>query len=337
RVQVQVIRAAGSFVSNDVYQDLKNIILNYQKEIPADLSEDGYYVHIQSHGHLTPESNKEYISHVYEMKVVDGSPLNCGMLAASSVGIEIEQLILDSKLQYTIGGVRKTVDADADLRILLKDVYAHDGYLAGDWVTSIDLLRTHPRMQKTRLEHMIDHDPDLKRLNIKVTAGIQDYSIHGLIRLDGGEPAAPFWDDVQQEIRKKAGNGLETLKAQAEKQKPLAGLICMADPRATSRLTAAKYYYHYKGLPEPEGYLANSVFNLTGSTFDIPSIPFGPYAITGFFYSVKNLGLTDYLVMGHDQMQTSRIMMKIKTDPIMNLIVEKFGVNLIEINQRDLV
>lgn len=337
RVQLQVIRAAGSFVSNDVYQDLKHIILNYQKEIPADHVEDGYYIHIQSHGHLTDDSNKDYISHIYDMRIVDGSPLNCGMLGASSVGIEIEQLILENKLEYKIPGKIKKVTEDNHLRELLRDVYAYDGFLAGDWIKSIDLLRTHPRAQKTALEHMIDKDPDLKRLGILITAGILDYSIHGLIRLDGGEPKVTFWDEVQNEIRERVKLRLDELKTQSESQKPMAGLICMTDPRTTSRITAARYYYHYKGLPEPAGYLANTVFNLTGSTFDIPSIPFGPYAITGFYYAVKHLGLTDQIVMGYDQMQTDRIMTKIHSDPIMNLIGEKFGVNFIAVNQRDLV
>lgn len=337
KVQMQTIRAAGAFISPDVYQDIKNIILTYQKEIPADFAEEGYYVHIQSHGHLTEDSNTNYISHIYDMRIVEGSPLNCGMLHASSVGVEIEQLILSNKLKYRLGNEVIEVNNDEGLRRLLRDVYAYDGFLAGDWIKSIDLLRTHPRAQKSTLEKMIAVDPDLKRLDIKITAGIQDYSIHGLIRLDGGEPKSLFWDEVQEEIREKAKERLDELRGQSEKQTPLAGLICMADPRATSRTSASKYYYHYKGIPEPAEYMANTVFNLSGSTFDIPSIPFGPYAITGFYYAVKFLGLTDQMVMGTDEAQTRRILHKMKADPIMNLIIEKFGVNLILLNQKELV
>jgi hypothetical protein len=42
------------------------------------------------------------------------------------------------------------------------------------------------------------------------------------------------------------------------------------------------------------------------------------------------------MVMGYDSHQTGRIMQKIKNDPIMNMIVSKFNVNLIPINQADL-
>jgi hypothetical protein len=75
---------------------------------------------------------------------------------------------------------------------------------------------------------------------------------------------------------------------------------------------------------------------MTGSSFDIPHTPFGPYVIAGLFFAVKHLGLKDQMVMGFDANQTSRIMQKIKNDPIMRMIVEKFNVNLIPINQVDL-
>jgi len=335
-VQVQTIRAAGSFVSKDVYQDIKNIILNYQKEIPSDNEQDGYYVHIQSHGHLTEDSKKDYVSHLYDMKIVEGSVLNCGMLGASSVGIEIEQMILEHQLEYSTPEGKRQVKTDSDIRDLLRDVYAHDGFLAGDWVKSIDLLRTHPRLQKSNLEAMINQDPDLKRLGVKITAGIMDYAIHGLIRLDDGIPAAPFWDNVQKEIRRKAAES-NLVKAQNSKQEPLAGLISMADPRFASRAVAAEFYYKYKNMEVQHDYLPNTIFNITGSTFDIPSIPFGPYAVTGFYYAVKFLKLKDQMVMGHTKEQTQRILNKIAADPIMSLIVHKFDVNLIPINQEELV
>jgi hypothetical protein len=75
---------------------------------------------------------------------------------------------------------------------------------------------------------------------------------------------------------------------------------------------------------------------MTGSSFDIPHTPFGPYVIAGFFFAVKHLNLKDQMVMGYDSNQTSRIMQKIKNDPIMNMIVQKFDVNLIAINQTEL-
>ena len=165
-----------------------------------------------------------------------------------------------------------------------------------------------------------------------------DYSIHSLIRVDDGDPVVPFWDTVQKYIRDHSVNERtkrEVLIHQSQKQKPMAGLLCMSDPRQSSRIFAAEYYLQSKGIGNKGEYLPNTVFNMTGSSFDIPNTPFGPYVIAGFFYSVKHLGLTDQMVMGYDVNQTSRIVQKIKNDPIMNMIVKKFNVNIIPVNHVD--
>lgn len=91
-----------------------------------------------------------------------------------------------------------------------------------------------------------------------------------------------------------------------------------------------------KNINHTGDYLPNTVFNMTGSSFDIPHTPFGPYVIAGFFYAVKHLHLVDQMVMGFDAAQTARIIQKIKNDPIMSMIVRKFNVNLIGINQTEL-
>jgi hypothetical protein len=339
-VELHVIRAAGSFITPDVVMDIKRIFEQGQRntedlEIPI-----YYFVHIQTHGHLTEDSNDSYISHVHELKIVDGSPLNCGMLAASAVGVEIERMIVEEKPEIEVRGKRIRIYNDTKIKTLLKEVYAYDGYLAGDWIKSIDLLRTHPRHQRTVLEKAISSDPELKILNIEITCGIQDYAIHALIRVDDGEPEVEFWDTVQNHIRNNVRNdrkAKDILIAQSEKQKPLAGLLSMSDPRQASRIHAANYYMQMKGIAHNGDYLPNTLFNMTGTSFDIPHTPFGPYVIAGFFYAVVHLNLVDQLVMGYDTNQTGRIMQKIKNDPLMNLIVNKFNVNLMPIKQVDFI
>lgn len=334
KVELHTVRAAGSFVSPDIVMDIKRIFEEAQRR--ADLRVPiRYFVHIQTHGHLTEDSNDHYISHVHELKIVDGSPLNCGMLGASSVGVEIEQMLVEERPTVEIRGQAMVIDSDTKIKRLLKEFYAYDGYLAGDWISSIDLLRTHPRHQRTILEKAISTDPELKMLNIEITSGILDYAIHSLIRVDGGEPAVPFWDTVQTEIRKHAQNdraAKESLINQNRKQKPLAGLLCMCDPRMASRSEAANYYMRLRNIEHTGEYIPNTVFNMTGTSFDIPHTPFGPYVIAGFFFAVKGLGLKDQMIMGGTKAQTDRIMQKIQNDPIMSLIVRKFGVNLIPIS-----
>lgn len=339
-VEMHVIRAAGSFVTPDIVMDIKRTFEQAQRHSTDLRIPMTYYVHIQTHGHLTEDSNDHYISHVHDLKIVDGSPLNCGMLQASSVGVEIEQLIVHEKPSLHVNGQPMVIDNDTKIKYLLREYYAYDGYLAGDWIKSIDLLRTHPRHQRTVLEKAIHTDPELKMLNIKITCGILDYAIHSLIRVDDGEPAVPFWDTVQLEIRKHVQNdrhSKDLLIDQSKKQQPLAGLLCMSNPRMSSRMLAANHYMTLKNISHSGYYLPNTVFSMTGTSFDIPQTPFGPYVIAGFYYAVKYLKLIDQMVMGFDANQTSRIMQKIQNDPIMNIIVQKFKVNLIGINQQDLL
>jgi len=336
-IEYHVVRAAGSFVTPDVVMDIKRTIEQAERSLVGRMPVR-YYVHIQTHAHLTEDSNDDYISHVHDLHVVPGSPLNCGMLNASTVGVEIEQMIVEQKPVLELDGKKVTVDNDTKIKLLLREHYAYDGYLAGDWIFSIDLLRTHPRHQRTLLEKAIDVDSELKVLDIQITCGIMDYSIHSLIRVDDGDPSVPFWDDVQKYVREHSENERtkeDLLIAQSQKQKPMAGLLCMSDPRQSSRLHASEFYMKRQGLQSSGQYMPNTVFNMTGSSFDIPNTPFGPYVIAGFFYAVKHLGLTDQMVMGYDKEQTNRIMNKIKNDPIMNMIVEKFKVNLIPLNHVD--
>lgn len=334
-VEFHVIRAAGSFVTPDVVMDIKRTFEHSQRNNKFDVP-ISYYVHIQTHGHLTEDSKDDYISHVHDLKIVDGSPLNCGMLNASSVGVEIEKLIVEEKPEIEVKGKKVKITNDTHIKLLLKEVYAYDGYLAGDWITSIDLLRTHPRHQRTILEKAIAIDPELKMLDIKITCGILDYAIHSLIRVDDGEPHVPFWDTAQSYIRMNVKNDRhvkDLLIQQSQLQKPLAGLLCMSDPRLSSRVLAANYYMDLKGIDHKGDYLPNTLFNMSGTSFDIPHTPFGPYVIAGFYYSVKYLKLYDQIVMGYDEDQTARILRKIKNDPIMCLIVDKFSVNLLPVNQ----
>jgi len=338
-VEVQIIRAAGSFVTPDVFMDVKRLIEHHLRTARYDLP-TRYYVHIQSHGHLAENSSHEYVAHLYDLHLVEGSPLNCGMLGASTVGVEIEQLLLSERPRVVVHGQGRVIKTEEDIRWLLRQTYAYEGYLAGDWIRSIDLLRTHPRKQRRILEDALHADPDLTPLNVQITAGLLDYSVHALIRVDGGDPYVPFWDDVQALIREKAQSeeAKELILAhQSEKQKPLAGLLSLPDPQRSSRTAAAGWYLDHRGIENNGAYLPNTVFNMTGSSFDMPTTPFGPYVIAGFFYAVAHLGLTDQMVLGYDHSQTQRMLRKIHNDPILSLVVKKFGVTLLPLNHVDLV
>lgn len=338
--EFHTIRAAGSFLTPDVIGDIKRVIENTLRKSDYGLKEIFFYVHILSHGHLTSDSKDEKADHIYDLALVKDSPLNCGMLHATEVAIEIEKMILEEKPELQLNGKMEIIDTEEELRLLLKEYYAYDGYLAGDWISSIDNLRSHPRKQRTVLTRVIENDPELRRLNIEITAAINDYSIHNFIRTDGGQPHVPFWFDVQTYLHEHSINERtreDILIKQSEKQKPLAGLFCLTDPWMRSRSLAADYYLTLKNMDSQEDYLPNTIFNFSGSSFDIPGTPFGPYVITGFYYAVVNLQLTDWMVMGYNVEDTIRMMKKLNNDAIMNLIIRKYKVNLIPINQEELM
>ncbi len=73
-VEMHVVRAAGSFVSPDVVMDIKRTFEQAQRRSADARIPVHYFVHIQTHGHLTEESNDHYISHIHELQIVEGSP-----------------------------------------------------------------------------------------------------------------------------------------------------------------------------------------------------------------------------------------------------------------------
>lgn len=50
---------------------------------------------------------------------------------------------------------------------------------------------------------------------------------------------------------------------------------------------------------------------------------------------IASVTYTTQIIMGYDENQTNRILLKIKNDPIMSMIVNTFNVNLIPLNQVD--
>jgi len=333
-ISLHILRVAGAFVTPDVVMDIKRIIEDAQRT--SEVDDITYFVHIQSHGHLDEQSNTDYVSHIYEMNVVQNSPLNCGMLEATTMGIELEQLLISSKPEIVGPNGTFRVEDEVGIRRLLKEVYSWDGHLAGDWIKGIDKLRTHPRLQKTILEQAIRNDSTLSSLGVKITAGIHDYSIHGLIRLDGGDPVVPFWDTAMKRIRDLAEKNNGSWANQSAKQKPFAGLISMSDPRPGTRARATYHFIKENHLPAVDDTLTNTVFHITGSNLDLPVSPFGPYVIGGFYFAVKHLQLHEWMVVGNTQEQTNRMIKKLSNDPIIGLIKDRYNVKWMPIVASDL-
>src|SRR5688572_21094325 len=68
-VEMHVIRAAGSFVTPDIVMDIKRTFEQAQRNSTDHEIQLSYFVHIQTHAHLTEDSNESYISHVHDLKI----------------------------------------------------------------------------------------------------------------------------------------------------------------------------------------------------------------------------------------------------------------------------
>ena len=334
-LRFEVLRVPGAFITSDVVADIRRIFDTVHRDPVTAGKPIGYSVYIQTHGALEWDSDDTNVLATADMRVVKGSPVNCGMLGATEVGLELERLLVANKVEVEVGGRTLRVEDEAGIRAFLSEVYGYDGHMAGDWIRSLDDLRTHPRTQKLRLERAMWRDPDLRSLGVRIFGGIQDYMRRRHVRVVTGEGDAPFWDELFTEVHQRSA-GLEHDPHEAPKQKPLVGLLSMSDLYSPKRRDdVAAWYARREGIEGIEHRLYN-VFAIGGNSFDIVHSRFGRYIIAGFYYSAKALGVTNYVVLGTDEFQTNRMLEKIANDPLMKLVVDSCGVTFIPITVADL-
>lgn len=249
------------------------------------------------------------------------------MLGAAGVSLELERLILRTQPTLTVRGVQRKIASEADIRMLLADVYGYLGAMAGDWIRSIDDLRTHPRLQATVLASAIADDRTLRNVDLMITAGIQDYGQSAYFRVDDRADERTFWDDVYDELRKQTAalppeHG--EIVQRTARQAPKLGLFTTCD-FANARSAASDVLASVLGK-EREAFGPNQVFTFASDSFDLPHTPFGPYTVAGFYYAVAHLRLRDFVVLGHDEHQARRILARLDHDPLVRLIATSFDV-----------
>lgn len=322
-VEFHALRTAGSFVTRDVIDDVRRIVEIQERRA---VTEVRYFVHIQTHGEVREEASAGSAP-MERFVVVPGSPFNCGMLGAASVSVELERLVLLTKPSVKVRGRTREIGDEDDIRALLLDVYAHRGSLAGDWIKSIDDLRTHPRLQESVLRDAIMSDRTLRSVDLTITTGIQDYRQHAYFRLDAHPEKTTFWDDVYAALRERT-SGLppdhDENSQRTATQAPELGLFSTCDfPHA--RRVAVAHLAAQLGR-EATAFGPNQVFTFASESFDLPHSPFGPYTVAGFYYAVAHLGLKHFVVLGHDEAQTRRMVLRLEHDPFVHMIATSFGV-----------
>lgn len=322
-IEFHALRTAGSFVTRDVIDDVRRIVEIEERRATAPVR---YFVHIQTHGEVREEVGSRSAP-MERFAVVRGSPFNCGMLGAASVSVELERLVLLTKPAVVVRGQSREIRDEDDIRALLADVYAHRGALAGDWIRSIDDLRTHPRLQESVLREAIMADRTLRSVDLTITTGIQDYRQHTYFRLDAHPEKTTFWDDVYAELRERASRLPSEHDENSQRtatQAPELGLFSTCDfPHA--RRVAVAHLAAALGH-EATSFGPNQVFTFASESFDLPHSPFGPYTVAGFYYAVAHLGLKHFVVLGHDEAQTRRMLLRLEHDPFVHMIATSFDV-----------
>lgn len=318
------LRTAGSFVTRDVIDDIRRIVEVEERRTSAPAR---YFIHIQTHGEVIDEPPAPDATSIERLTIAQGSPFNCGMLGASGLSVELERLVLRAKPTMLVRGRERTIRTADDVRELLADAYAHRGAIAGDWIRSIDDLRTHPPLQEGVLREAIADDRTLRNVDLAITTGIHDYRRHAYFRLDAHPERETFWDDVHAEVRERASRlspDDDEIMQRTARQAPELGLFSTCDfPHA--RRVAADHLASVLGQ-EPSRFGSNRVFTFASESFDLPHSPFGPYTVAGFFYAVAHLGLKHFVVLGHDEAQTRRMLARLGHDPFVRFIERAFDV-----------
>lgn len=349
-VQVMVDRQtiAGSVVNRQTFIEIKELIKAGLARSLAEFGElltvtpmDGLNVlhttTVQISGHadiklLTPDLKLIYTPNDIEISDHHSS-VNCGMSHATEVWRTLRDFLyaLKPEIKFFDKSAKKwTTEAlanDETMFRLLRSCYAHDGDSVDDFITSIHLTEQ-PRISKEFLRRMLDADNELARMPVNINWGLINYRTGLKLRFDNNDHVHTILDDVALVMRYAMEhlpmNHPEKL-ARTSAQKPVCGLVCTPDI-PNPREMVIKYIKTTEGRDDLD--VAGSVFLVTGMNVRNPFSSFGPYKLGGLCYSIMNLGIRDYYIVGKDEAEVLNIERKIMNDPILSIIIKSSGVQL---------
>lgn len=318
----QRMAVAGTYMTPEIVGECKTMVFSKMAEyfeyrnagVPVE-----FYIHINAHGDAHLKAGADRLEHsAHNIEITPGAKTNCGMMGASGVSREIEQLLLKEK--PTIGDVK--INSEADIRKMMKKYYGFDGS-AASWLTSIVDLAEHPKAQKEELRRNFDADTTIKNLHIHITAGVQNYETNEYLRVDANKQPhmrVTFLDRVYEKMRK---NGKPSDHAgRTSKQDPELGLF-----HQTSIIDARKTAYE---LVRGGNHSAGKVFGIgIGDKTAVQDFrPFDRYQIGGFFYATTHLKIKEWVVMGKNQKETDMMVKRLENDKLCSFFAKHFNVTI---------
>ncbi len=320
----QRMAVAGTFMTPEIMGECKTLIFSKMAEYFEYRSEGvpvEFFFHINAHGaaHLKEGADRSEHS-AHNINITKNAETNCGMMGASGVAKEIEQLLLREK--PIIGDI--TIHGEADIIKMMKKYYGFNGSVAS-WLPSIEDLAIHPKNQKEALRSNFDADPVVKNLHIHITAGVQNYETNDYLRVDANRQPymnVTFLDRVYEKVR---NNGKPSdHKGRIAKQKPVLGLF-----HQTSIVDARKTTYE---LIKGENHGAGKVFGMgIGDKTAVQDFrPFDRYQVGGFFYGITHLKIKEWVVMGKNQKETDMMVKRLTNgnDPLCSFFIKCFDVKI---------
>ncbi|MBI5046215.1 hypothetical protein HZC07_00590 [Candidatus Micrarchaeota archaeon] len=292
---------------------------------------------VQVSGHAEVKATTSDQKLVYSPEEIvlinDHSMINCGMSHASEVWVEvIEWLIKEKpKFEFYDKTVRKRVEIAINsrdaLQRLLVSLYSHEGSTPEEFLTSIDLL-CEPLKSKTYLRNELDKDNELSSLAIHINAGLRNFATGAEYRIDGNEHVHTLLDDkaaIMKFVMENLDENHPERKQRSSKQKPIAGLISSPNVQYP-RETLIEYLRVTEGRQDIA--VAGNVFLATGPNVLNPYSTFGAYKLGGILYSIMKLGIKDHYILAEDDAQAKIIEKKVRNDPILGLVFQKFNLKL---------
>jgi len=348
-VNLQRVNLAGSVVNShsvgeviqlivdgvDHYVERFNSALTYSEAGPAGGVLFVPVVQITGHADVTVVNPDPHgiSQNVENVRVADPhSPVNCGMSHASDAWSAVRKWLVENKITARFydrslrDHVSITLNSDEDIMRLMNNAYTFRGQNIEEFLYSIDLIHQ-PLRSKAFLREKLDHNVRLSCVPVHINASILHYGTGREVRIDGNQHIHTFLDDVAgvtaYVIERLPDNHPERA-ARTIKQKPVCGLIC--PPLHDSRDLIMNYLSEMN--PNVGNNVAGSVFLTTGADVVVPYSTFGRYKLGGIAYSIMSLGLKDYYLIGRNKGECHLMEMKLKNDPILSVLFEKFEVKV---------
>ncbi len=337
-LNVQYYSIPGAFLQESTGREIANYLKDKERELKKRFGNGvnvKMFAHFRGHGELKPVASPHGPTSLHASEPVEGSAVNCGMLGATKLAIEIEDQILTNKPKVYFGGKSYRLNTPQAIRDFNKEAYGERQTFTG-LVESFADPRPHIRKQMASFREILlkqKNLPDSIR-RMELTAGVNNYKTGETFRVDDKSNSTAF-DEIESLSAKKFKNLSPTDSRFLQRtgaQKPLMVLLHhpdVEDPRAEA---------FTKFAPRQAGEsLAGRIFAISATTKKRPlslayraagmakNKPLDLYSMAGIYFAATHYGTKNIVVMGKNSSQASELKQRLYADPYFQAITQVLG------------